>query len=61
MKNSVKKTNKKAAYKYEDENCQQCRGYGIVADYGNGEDFYGDKECPSCKGSGRQKVRRYLG
>ena len=33
--------------------CENCNGYGIVADYGSlGDDFYGDKECRSCNGTG---------
>ena len=30
--------------------CGSCRGYGLVSDYGNGEDFYGAKECDDCCG-----------
>jgi DnaJ-class molecular chaperone len=34
------------------EQCFMCSGAGVVSDYGNGEDFYGPKECSSCRGSG---------
>lgn len=38
-----------------DEDKERTLGKGIVADYGAfGLDFYGPKECPSCKGSGRE-------
>lgn len=32
--------------------CHGCGGFGIISDYGNGEDFYGPKECEFCSGSG---------
>ena len=32
--------------------CITCGGHGVVADYGNGEDFYGAAECRDCNGSG---------
>jgi len=35
------------------ESCGKCSGYGSLSDYGNGEDFYGDKECNTCGGSGQ--------
>jgi hypothetical protein len=28
--------------------CTACNGTGTVCDYGNGEDFYGPKECDGC-------------
>jgi hypothetical protein len=28
--------------------CSTCGGHGVVSDYGNGEDFYGPKECDGC-------------
>ncbi len=34
------------------EQCTICLGYGIVGDYGKGDDFYGDIECSSCRGKG---------
>lgn len=34
------------------ERCFMCSGTGMVSDYGNGEDFYGPKECDSCWGNG---------
>ncbi len=34
------------------ERCGSCDGYGIVSDYGCGDDFYGAKECDACWGSG---------
>lgn len=30
------------------DRCPNCSGLGVVADYGNGQDFYGPKECPDC-------------
>lgn len=33
--------------------CSDCGGHGQICDYGNGEDFYGAKECRICNGSGR--------
>ncbi len=40
------------------ETCWDCQGYGIVCDYGAfGEDFYGDKECPTCHGRGDLRAR----
>ena len=38
---------------WERKTCVCCSGYGVVSDYGNGEDFYGPKECISCNGSGQ--------
>ena len=38
---------------WERINCPYCGAYGWTPDYGNGEDFYGTKECSKCKGSGR--------
>lgn len=32
--------------------CHECGGHGVVSDYGDGEDFYGPKECSVCNGSG---------
>ena len=32
--------------------CTDCNGHGIVSDYGDGQDFYGPKECPTCNGNG---------
>jgi hypothetical protein len=37
--------------------CLDCNGWGVVSDYGCGEDFYGPKDCPTCKGSGRVPPR----
>lgn len=37
---------------WKTETCISCRGTGQVADYGNGEDFYGPKECDFCFGKG---------
>lgn len=34
------------------ESCPICIGTGMVGDYGNGEDFYGPKECGACCGRG---------
>ena len=34
------------------ETCWECRGHGIVPDYGSGYDFYGPKDCSTCKGAG---------
>lgn len=28
--------------------CGTCHGHGLLSDYGNGDDFYGAKECPDC-------------
>jgi DnaJ-class molecular chaperone len=40
------------------ETCWNCRGYGLVADYGSfGMDFYGDKECDVCEGTGNVFAR----
>jgi hypothetical protein len=36
--------------------CPNCLGHGLVSDYGNGEDFYGAKECPDCFGRGSLSV-----
>ena len=33
--------------------CSHCNGTGMTSDYGNGEDFYGPKECDACIGNGR--------
>lgn len=45
-------------YKVTETTCPECRGYGIVADYGAFmADFYGPKECPECKGKTTIKVR----
>ena len=45
--------------------CGSCDGYGQVCDYGNGNDFYGAKECRVCSGSGlvlaRDNLGRFLG
>ena len=47
-------------YKVERNTCPECSGYGIVSDYGAfGDDFYGPKECPLCRGSTTIKVRMY--
>ncbi len=35
------------------ERCGVCSGHGVVSDYGNGEDFYGPKECDACEGIGQ--------
>ncbi len=43
------------------EPCSNCGGYGVISDYGNGEDFYGPKECPSCKGRGLVHKRNRKG
>ncbi len=32
--------------------CHECGGHGVVSDYGDGEDFYGPKECLCCDGTG---------
>lgn len=32
--------------------CSGCGGHGVVSDYGDGEDFYGPKDCDDCLGSG---------
>lgn len=32
--------------------CHECNGHGIVSNYGNGEDFFGPKECDCCNGGG---------
>jgi len=32
--------------------CMSCDGHGLVADYGYGEDFYGEMECNTCRGTG---------
>ena len=33
--------------------CVACGGHGLLGDWGNGEDFYGPRECNDCFGSGR--------
>lgn len=39
--------------------CHECGGHGIVPDYGSmAADFYGDKECPICEGTGELFVTR---
>jgi DnaJ-class molecular chaperone len=32
--------------------CHNCAGHGLLPDYGCGEDFYGEKECRDCNGTG---------
>jgi len=34
------------------DRCHDCGGHGLVSDYGDGEDFYGAKECKTCGGKG---------
>lgn len=47
-------TNDEAIKKgYRPFGCSICNGTGQVADYGNGEDFYGPKECSRCGGNGQ--------
>ena len=37
--------------------CCECRGYGVVSDYGfTGYEFHGAKECDVCGGSGHQWI-----
>lgn len=43
------------------ETCGNCDGYGLVSDYGDGQDFYGAKECPRCGGSGTVQPRDQRG
>ena len=38
---------------WHEEICFGCGGHGMVSDYGNGEDFYGAKECKTCGGKGK--------
>lgn len=48
-------------YKMEDTTCPECRGYGIIPDYGPfADDFYGEKECYVCHGRTTIKQRKYL-
>jgi DnaJ-class molecular chaperone len=43
-------------FKYEQ--CSACSGHALVPDYGPcGNDFYGPKSCPYCKGTGRVRAR----
>ena len=37
---------------WKQQTCEFCRGTGQECDYGNGEDFYGPKECSNCGGGG---------
>lgn len=40
------------------EKCDNCHGYGVINDYGPlALDFFGPKECPVCKGSGKVRSR----
>jgi DnaJ-class molecular chaperone len=38
---------------WKQEGCTNCRGHGVVSDYGySGRDFEGPKDCPACGGAG---------
>lgn len=42
--------------KWQRVSCYECDGHGVVSDYGNGEDFYGAKECNRCGGVGTVSI-----